>query len=179
MALKRFCKRNHDTLVVGRDQNDSCIECKKIISKDYHVRHRDEELRKSAEWRKLNSDKLIEYNQNYYKENKEKEIARALKWTKENPESVRISRLKATTNRNLRIVGWTDFDNIKEFYQNMPEGMTEDHIIPLQGKKVSGLHVSWNLQYLTHKQNSEKHNNCTPEEATKFYEKILVEAGLK
>ena len=47
-------------------------------------------------------------------------------------------------------------DGIVEFYNNCPEGYEVDHIIPLLGKLVSGLHVVWNLQYLTHEDNEIK-----------------------
>ncbi len=58
---------------------------------------------------------------------------------------------------------WADFNAIREFYKYCPKGMAVDHIIPLQGKLVSGLHVDNNLQYLTSIENSSKHNTFEPE----------------
>jgi hypothetical protein len=53
---------------------------------------------------------------------------------------------------------WADKAEIQRFYAARPEGMHVDHIIPLRGKTVSGLHVLENLQYLPGIENNKKSN---------------------
>lgn len=57
---------------------------------------------------------------------------------------------------------WSDYSVIQEFYKECPEGYTVDHVLPLQGTLICGLHVVNNLQYLTSKENSKKGNRFTP-----------------
>lgn len=61
--------------------------------------------------------------------------------------------------RKKRIPAWADVEAIKQFYHNKPNGYHVDHIIPLNGKFVSGLHVLNNLQYLPAQENRLKNNS--------------------
>lgn len=84
---------------------------------------------------------------------------RSSNWAKNNPEKNRAKRAKYRAAKIQRTVAWADYEAIKEIYKNCPEGYHVDHIVPLQGKNVSGLHVENNLQYLTVEENLKKSNN--------------------
>ena len=59
---------------------------------------------------------------------------------------------------------WADKEDIRRIYENCPPGMHVDHIVPLMGDVVSGLHVSWNLQYLTPEENAIKSNKWSTDQ---------------
>ncbi len=50
---------------------------------------------------------------------------------------------------------WANLDKIKEIYLNCPKGYEVDHIHPIS---KGGLHVDYNLQYLTISENRSKNN---------------------
>lgn len=59
--------------------------------------------------------------------------------------------------KRTRTPGWGQ-EGILQFYQNCPQDCHVDHIIPLNGENVSGLHVINNLQYLSKFDNMSKGN---------------------
>lgn len=79
-----------------------------------------------------------------------------------NKHKIRERNTYSKRSRALRVPKWTEIAKIQEFYRNCPEGYHVDHILPLKGKLVSGLHVLGNLQYLSAKDNLAKGNKYTP-----------------
>jgi hypothetical protein len=75
-----------------------------------------------------------------------------------NPYRIRFESAKRKANMAQAIPRWADLNKIKEIYKNCPFGYEVDHIIPLRGKTVCGLHVETNLQYLTKTENRRKNN---------------------
>jgi len=67
---------------------------------------------------------------------------------------------------------WVNLDEILLFHAACPEGYEVDHIVPLRGiidgRPVSGLHVIWNLQYLTVAENRKKKHRITEETLNKI-----------
>lgn len=69
-------------------------------------------------------------------------------WYERNPKRALAMTREQQAKRMLRVPPWSETEAIRAFYEACPEGYEVDHIIPLQGLFVSGLHVLSNLQYL-------------------------------
>lgn len=100
-----------------------------------------------------------EISKSYYKNNREY-FDNYLKYNRAEHNARNAKRRAAKIKRTPE---WASLEVIKEIYKNCPKDHHVDHIIPLQGKIVSGLHVENNLQYLTAEENLKKGNRYKPE----------------
>lgn len=119
----------HNHIAERLVSNGHCCDCKKLECRT---------------WRSQNAELIHTYHNDWRRANLELGRAYAAKR--------RAAKLKATPK-------WADLEKINLFYQTCPKGFQVDHIIPLQGEIVSGLHVLENLQYLTVKANRKKSNS--------------------
>lgn len=139
-------------------KNVDRIKARRKIYNEQHKKERATHNRKNylntIEYRRI-------HQRNYRKQNSEKVKAQDKKWRQNNPGKCRMWRAKRRAVLLQRTPKWltkVQLKQIENFYINCPKGMVVDHIYPLQGKYVSGLHHPDNLQYLTLTENSIKQN---------------------
>ena len=127
-----------------------CIKCKHILP--YGKFSLDKQQSSNRQ------PKCKECQKTYYKDNREYVLEKNKKYHRDNPEVGRTAAAKRRASKLQRTPVWAELAEIKELYKNCPEGYHVDHIIPLQGDKVSGFHVLSNLQYLPAQENISKSN---------------------
>jgi hypothetical protein len=123
--------------------HSQCSACHAIQAIEWQKRNPERRRRNAREW--------VRKHKSYVAENKRK-------WRLKNPQKHCATEGRRRSALMLRLPVWADISAINEFYGNRPAGMEVDHIYPLRGKTVSGLHVLSNLQYLTRSENASKGN---------------------
>jgi hypothetical protein len=119
---------------------------------------------RTKEWRENNRDRARAASRRWKEENLTPEMKAEYdrRAYLKNPGRYKANAMKRHAAKLERTPTWADLEAIKEFYMLCPEGYEVDHIVPLQGEVVSGLHVLHNLQYLPAAENRAKSNTWQP-----------------
>jgi hypothetical protein len=147
----KSCKKGH--IAARRSKTGECLECRALFL---------------VEWRNKNPHKVKEHNDTQYlkyETEKHKWKARAQKYLKHNKDKVNARTVAYQLAKANRLPKWADIEKIKGLYKQAVLKSIEtgiqwhvDHIYPLRGKLVSGLHVPENLQVIPGIENVKKAN---------------------
>lgn len=141
----------------------SCIECHNEKRKQRYLKNPVSEKRKSDAWRKRNPEKVKKYVENYRKSSRGKTVKLVLQRKRETEKMNRTPKW-LTEEQHRQIESF--YIKARELTENTGIPHEVDHIVPLQAKDASGLHVPWNLQVLTAKENRVKKNKFSEAKVT-------------
>ena len=111
------------------------------------------------EYYKENHQKYKDVHKQYRENNKEAWQKYYKNWQSENLDLCAAIRAKSRAARNKATPTWFEKEKVSLVYKKAQEyGFEVDHVIPLQGKTVCGLHCWANLQLLDKSINSSKSN---------------------
>ena len=135
------CPHGKDT---KRYKSGTCVACAKISNTKHRKNNREAYRRSSKAWVDRNKERVRKAN---------------LLWNAENRDKMnfytnmyRASKLKATPK-------WINEELVRDMYlEAQYQQMEVDHIVPLRGKMVCGLHWEGNLQLLSREENASKSN---------------------
>lgn len=126
------------------------------VHKEYYAENKEKRGEDFRKWREENAERRAEYMLNWSRENSASRREQYMRW--------QATKRKATPK-------WADREKMIEFYRKAEHLTREtgvphevDHIYPLQGKEVCGLHCEANLNVITQFENIQKLNRMPTEE---------------
>lgn len=124
---------------LNRESAARCSEHKNAYDKQYREKFPEKSTSRMRRFREKNPERVNEIRRNYYYNHRNEEIQRVVE-----------------RNKKERTPKWANINIISDIYERSriltkETGVVHhvDHIIPLRGRNVSGLHVETNLQILT------------------------------
>ena len=169
-----ICKHGH--LSARKTSNGECLECVRSYNNNRKEKYKN--------WCSENKASIKKYNKKYYNKNRSKILSKIKNTRKRVLRTIRSPEIIKEQKRqwNIKNKGWKNFltrkrqaqisratpkwadvEAIKNIYIltetiNINTGIKHhvDHIIPLQGKLVCGLHIPENLQIISEIENLRK-----------------------
>jgi hypothetical protein len=159
----------------GKRWTEANPERRREIGREYARRNSARQNAASIAWARANPERARETRKQWRERNQERlRLKRATNraalrqrlraWRAANPDITNEHTAARRARRRGAVPVWltaADRRVMRLFYRAARDlGVTVDHIVPLKGRQANGLHVWWNLQLLSAKRNSEKHNRC-------------------
>ena len=172
---KRYYDNREKVLAAKREYRKQHLEKLRAAVRRYRAANREKCNAISLESRRRtfenpeNYEKHLASLRGRYTKNPEKYRDRYNAWRLAHPGRARMYALKRAHELGRRTPSWITPEELDVVYNNRPPDMHVDHIVPLVGRtidgyKVSGLHVPWNLGYLSPAENGRKSNRMRPED---------------
>lgn len=161
--------------------NPVCKECKRIISKKFYAqdparsnaytkkcveRNPAKRQNYNIAYKSANKSKAAENKKAWLNKNKDRDRLRQSAYIKANRHKYNAHAMKRHAQKLNATPAWADMEMIYREYELaawctdvMGVPYEVDHIIPLQGKYVCGLHVEYNLQVIPQSENRRKNNH--------------------
>lgn len=175
----KACPQGH--VAVRKVGSGTCVECSKSATKMWREENQDYTSEYGRLYRSARGEDLLakkrEYQRAWSAANREEKSRRDAQYSSSKRSSGDINFLATCAAKTKRYETakinatptWADHDviggmyEIAQVFRRVGFDMHVDHIVPLQGKTVSGLHTHDNLQLMIGGANQSKSNRVWPE----------------
>lgn len=145
-------------------------EDKRAKNRAYYAREKDKINKATKRYREEHLAEILVKDRQRYAKNKVAASLNRRMYRINNRGAINAKNIKRKKHVAIATPAWLSKEHvnaIRRMYAKAVEiGYHVDHIVPLRGKRVCGLHVPWNLQLLTPKDNMEKHNSLKQSDGT-------------